>query len=499
MVPDMKPSRASCLVFGAGMLTAVCLMNLFQRLCADHEGRDGSRGAPSTGSAQRPPQTSVPDVLASVVQCTTETSATKLQPHGVEPSEHEGTMQDCLHGGLDIEACIPVLPEFSMQLVLDSLRDWVAGHDGAVGAGCRLLESVFDLDRRVHSGALFRALQRHMLQEHRIVLTSPSGREFWEAVQGLGERVVTVVSDACSLLRAAPHGAPQLRALLTRAAAVAQDIAQSGGRLSDFPVIKQALLQCLEADFRSSPGGGLSAPCTRAWEAVVYMMFACTAPHLLRNEPVEHLLQALSQGTPSPGGGPASALTAAQGAALLSKACEVAVTRGAHSPEWALAVTQARAAVDAFVALAAKDMASYAGLMAVLKCPSGPAEDSLRTQMLEMTLYNATLVPVQVAKKCSEVMQLSLTVAELCPSTTTADVGAAMHLMGGAAATAIQNALVNCSLWARKSRVPQERMHQLRAQMQHTAAELQKHKLVADDLMMRRLDMKLTELDSVGM
>jgi glutamate formiminotransferase/formiminotetrahydrofolate cyclodeaminase len=122
----------------------------------------------------------------------------------------------------------------------------------------------------------------------------------------------------------------------------------------------------------------------------------------------------LASGSPTPGGGSASAFTAAQAAALVSMVARLTVGR----KKYAAVETQMWSVMESSEALRAdltravqEDSAAFDDIMAAMRMPKDTEEQqSARGDALELATRRAMDVPFAVARNAVAVMELALTV-----------------------------------------------------------------------------------------
>ncbi len=126
---------------------------------------------------------------------------------------------------------------------------------------------------------------------------------------------------------------------------------------------------------------------------------------------VTEFLEALASASPTPGGGSASALGAAMGAAMVEMACNLTVGRekfAAVEAELRDVLAQASAARGDLTAAVDDDTTAYAAVSAAYKLPRNSDEEKAqRTAVIQGALEGACEVPLRVARRAAEVVRLS--------------------------------------------------------------------------------------------
>jgi methenyltetrahydrofolate cyclohydrolase len=164
---------------------------------------------------------------------------------------------------------------------------------------------------------------------------------------------------------------------------------------------------------------------------------------MITEDSVDKFLDDLAGATPTPGGGSASAIMGAMGAALISMVCNV--TLGRKDPAAVAAEMQAvrveseelRARLTAMVA---EDVAAFDGLMAAYRLPkSSDDEKARRNEAIQRSLRAATETPLACARACAEVITLSQRAGEHGYAGVISDAGVGVL----AANTALRSAALN--------------------------------------------------------
>lgn len=138
------------------------------------------------------------------------------------------------------------------------------------------------------------------------------------------------------------------------------------------------------------------------------------------NDTIEGFLAAMAVATAEPGGGAASALMAATGAALLSMVCGLTIGRSQFAEREA-ALLAVRCEADELrpqaLALMAADAEAYRQVMAARWLPRGSdAEKVERTARIQEALESATETPLRIAILAARVIELcAQTVDEVNP------------------------------------------------------------------------------------
>jgi formiminotetrahydrofolate cyclodeaminase/predicted GIY-YIG superfamily endonuclease len=126
---------------------------------------------------------------------------------------------------------------------------------------------------------------------------------------------------------------------------------------------------------------------------------------------VRTFLDELASASPTPGGGSASALAAAMGAAMVSMACNLTIGREKFKDveaELQEVLAQAEALRVELTAAVDADTAAYSAVSAAYKLPKGTDEEkTARTAAIQAALRGATDVPLKVARAAATLLPLT--------------------------------------------------------------------------------------------
>ncbi|HUS13689.1 MAG TPA: cyclodeaminase/cyclohydrolase family protein [Chloroflexia bacterium] len=126
---------------------------------------------------------------------------------------------------------------------------------------------------------------------------------------------------------------------------------------------------------------------------------------------VTEFVDALASSTPTPGGGSASALAGAMGAAMVAMACNLTVGRekfAAVEAEMREVLAQATPLQATLIAAVDEDTRSYSAVSDAYKLPkASDVEKQARTAAIQQALQGASEVPLRVAQACAEVLTLT--------------------------------------------------------------------------------------------
>jgi len=155
------------------------------------------------------------------------------------------------------------------------------------------------------------------------------------------------------------------------------------------------------------------------------------------------LIERLASDRPVPGGGSASALAGAMGAALIAMVAELTIGRP-ESMEHDVVIRELRAAAHQrcteLLELAEEDATAYQAVVVArhMSKESGPDRDA-RTSALRSAMVDATRVPLRTATVAAEVLDLAQRIAPIGNRNAVSDAGVAAQL----AAAGLRGALLN--------------------------------------------------------
>jgi formiminotetrahydrofolate cyclodeaminase len=162
---------------------------------------------------------------------------------------------------------------------------------------------------------------------------------------------------------------------------------------------------------------------------------------------IDQFLDRLASGDPTPGGGSAAAIMGAMGAALVSMVCNVSFGKKGYEPaepELRNMLVKSEALRVRLTAMVAEDIAAFDSLMAAYKLPkSSDEEKSRRAEAIQAGLERATLVPLECARACAEVVDMARRAAELGYKHVISDVGVGVAAADAALRSAALNVFIN--------------------------------------------------------
>ncbi|MGO4859525.1 cyclodeaminase/cyclohydrolase family protein [Arthrobacter sp. 2MCAF14] len=167
---------------------------------------------------------------------------------------------------------------------------------------------------------------------------------------------------------------------------------------------------------------------------------------MISSETINNYLTRLASREPTPGGGAAAALHAAQGAALVAMVARY--TTGAKYEQHAALVSRIIAAADELVdealRLADADEHAFQGVIDSYKLPTGTeALNGARSAAIQDALIHAAQTPAQLIKVSGAVVDLATELFDAANSNVISDVAAAADAARAAATTARVNIDIN--------------------------------------------------------
>jgi formiminotetrahydrofolate cyclodeaminase len=155
----------------------------------------------------------------------------------------------------------------------------------------------------------------------------------------------------------------------------------------------------------------------------------------------------LAAGQPTPGGGSAAALAGALGAGLVSMVCNYTVGREKYADvddEMRALLARSEELRGDLEGAIEDDVAAYGSYSDAQKLPrETDDEQRARAEALDAALRESTLVPLGVAERCAEVLELALRAAQLGNRFLISDAAVGAELAAAARASAELNVRLN--------------------------------------------------------
>jgi len=167
----------------------------------------------------------------------------------------------------------------------------------------------------------------------------------------------------------------------------------------------------------------------------------------IKKQSIEQFLDNLASKSATPGGGSAAAIMGAQGAALISMVCNLTIGK----PKFAEVETdmqnllqQAETLRQQLTDMIQADVDVFNRVMAAYGLPKETDEEkTVRSGAIQTVLKDATDVPLDCAKACAKVIELSRIAADKGNPNVISDAGAAVMAAYGGLKTAALNVYVN--------------------------------------------------------
>jgi glutamate formiminotransferase/formiminotetrahydrofolate cyclodeaminase len=171
---------------------------------------------------------------------------------------------------------------------------------------------------------------------------------------------------------------------------------------------------------------------------------------MIKDKKIKNFLDTLASSSPTPGGGSAAALVGAMSAALLSMVENLTIGKKQYLnvEESINKLLKKSESIRAdFEELVEKDVEAFNQFMAVMKLPKETAEQKeIRSKKLQIALIEAANIPLEVAKKSAEVLNICQEVANKGNKNVISDAGVGAILAEAALESAILNVKINLNM-----------------------------------------------------
>jgi len=165
---------------------------------------------------------------------------------------------------------------------------------------------------------------------------------------------------------------------------------------------------------------------------------------------LEEFLDSLASSAPTPGGGAASALVGAIAAALSSMVANLTIGKKKYmqfEEDMRKVVASCGELRSSLLQLMHDDEEAYNALMNAFRLPKDTEEQvAARNAEIQKALIGACEVPLTIAQKCMEVLELSEYVAGNGNANAVSDAGVSALMAEAAARGALLNVYINCNL-----------------------------------------------------
>lgn len=167
----------------------------------------------------------------------------------------------------------------------------------------------------------------------------------------------------------------------------------------------------------------------------------------IKTHSIQHFLDNLASQSATPGGGSAAALMGAQGAALISMVCNLTIGKPKFADveaDMQALLAEAEALREQLTAMIQADVDVFNRVMAAYGLPKEiDADKAARSAAIQAILKDATDVPLDCARACARVIELSQLAADKGNPNVISDAGAAVMSAYGGLKTAALNVYIN--------------------------------------------------------
>ncbi len=177
---------------------------------------------------------------------------------------------------------------------------------------------------------------------------------------------------------------------------------------------------------------------------------------------IQEFLDVLSSKEPVPGGGGASALAGALGNALGQMVANLTIGKKKYAlveDEIKELAERMKGIQEQFTALADQDAKVFAPLAKCYSLPSGTEEEkAYKAEVMEARLLDASLVPMEIMEKASEMLEIMDILADKGSRMAVSDVGVGVQFIRTALLGAVMNVYINTK--SMKNREKAEEMNE---------------------------------------
>ena len=177
---------------------------------------------------------------------------------------------------------------------------------------------------------------------------------------------------------------------------------------------------------------------------------------------IQEFLDVLSSKEPVPGGGGASALAGALGNALGQMVANLTIGKKKYAlveDEIKELAERMKGIQGQFTALADQDAKVFAPLAKCYSLPSGTEEEkAYKAEVMEARLLDASLVPMEIMEKASEMLEIMDILADKGSRMAVSDVGVGVQFIRTALLGAVMNVYINAK--SMKNREKAEEMNE---------------------------------------
>ena len=170
----------------------------------------------------------------------------------------------------------------------------------------------------------------------------------------------------------------------------------------------------------------------------------------LTDKSIESFLTELASSAPAPGGGSVAALSGALGAALISMVSNLTIGKEKYADvqqDISNLLEKSEKLRANLAELLEEDVEAYTRLSQTMKMPRETEEQkTVRTTAMQQALKDAADVPMRIAEKCVEVMDLCRPAAEKGNINAVSDVGVGILMAEAGLRSAALNVLINLGM-----------------------------------------------------
>ncbi len=171
---------------------------------------------------------------------------------------------------------------------------------------------------------------------------------------------------------------------------------------------------------------------------------------MLKDQKIKTFLDSLASESATPGGGSVAALTGAMSAALISMVSNLTVGKEKYrhlENDIKLLLQKSESLRAKLEELMEKDVEVFNQLMAIMKLPRNNEEEKReRNQKMQIALIEAAKVPLEVARKSKELIDICQEIADKGNKNAISDAGVAVILAEAAFDSAIINVKINLNM-----------------------------------------------------
>lgn len=168
---------------------------------------------------------------------------------------------------------------------------------------------------------------------------------------------------------------------------------------------------------------------------------------MIKDQSIQVFLNELASKASTPGGGSAAAIMGAMGAALVSMVCNLTIGKKNYTDveeELKTVLSQAEGLRERLMGMIQADVDVFDQVMSAYGLPKETEEEKAkRSEAIQLALKTATEVPLECARVCAEVIQLSRIVAQKGNLNVISDAGVAVLAAYAALRSAALNVYIN--------------------------------------------------------